>query len=136
MSAARRPTDNVALSPLSALRCGEPFARVLVVGEDERFRQCASRRLQSGGFNVVATDDGIDALAAAHADPPDLVVVDHVVGWVDVRYLLIRLKDDPLTADIPILLVAPNESATLARFCHALGAALLGKGLKDDAEDA
>lgn len=136
MSAARRPTDHVALGALSARRCGESFARVLVVGEDERFRQCASQRLQSGGFNVVATDDGIDALAAAHTDPPDLVVVDQIVGWIDVRYLLIRLKADALTAGIPILLVAPSVSTTLARLCHALGVALLISGPKDDAKDA
>jgi CheY-like chemotaxis protein len=89
------------------------------VGENEQVRRFASRRLRRVGFTVCETDNGIDALVLAHGDPPDLIVVDHVVGWLDVRYLLTLLRRDTRTAGIPILLITPRAGGALARECSS-----------------
>jgi DNA-binding response OmpR family regulator len=76
---------------------------------------------------VRATDNGIDALILAQGDPPDLIVVDQVVGWLDVRYLLTLLRRDARTTTTPILLITPRADGAFARYCHEFGTKLLVK---------
>lgn len=97
------------------------LTRVLVIAQDEKFCKWADRRLRSDGFAVVTTDDGIDAIAMAQSDPPDLIVLGHVVRWLDARYLLTRLKRDAQTSKIPILLVATSSGDSPDEESHPLG---------------
>jgi CheY-like chemotaxis protein len=50
--------------------------RVLVVDDDVTVSDVVSRYLVRAGFDVSVVTDGRQALAAAAADPPDLVVLD------------------------------------------------------------
>ena len=119
-------TELRALAARSANLAG--FA--LVVAQDQRIQRWAGRRLQQAGFEVLLADDGMNALAAAHDDPPDLVVLDHVVAGVDVRYVLIQLRRDPATAHVSILLIAPTVSSAFEDVCHTFGVMLLVTGVR------
>jgi DNA-binding response OmpR family regulator len=66
-----------------------PSPRVLVVAKEECFQRWAHEQLQSAGFEVFMADDGIRASMVAENDPPDLIVVDHVVPSPDVLCLLL-----------------------------------------------
>jgi two-component system, OmpR family, KDP operon response regulator KdpE len=50
--------------------------RVLVVEDERGLRQALAINLKSRGYDVSAVADGAAALAAAAAEPPDLVVLD------------------------------------------------------------
>jgi len=125
---ARKASDHRAgITRSAAADGGHLAARALIIAEDGRFRHVVSHRLQKAGFGVETTDDGIEALSAAHRDPPDLIVVDHIVGWLDVGYMLTRLTGDLRTAGVPILLLAPIVDRVLARTCHGLGVTYMVK---------
>jgi DNA-binding response OmpR family regulator len=100
-------------------------ARVLVVGADERVRGWVCHRMRSVGFKVVAAEDVAGALVLTRADPPDLIVVSHVIGWLDVRCLLGLLRRDVRTATTSILLIAGHVDDGLQRFCRQLGVTLV-----------
>jgi CheY-like chemotaxis protein len=118
--------DNAVLDSRSAtVRLGTSAARALVVGEDKHLQQWAGGRLRQAGFEVLAADDGMDALDRARRDPPDLVVLHHIVAGVDARYVLIRLRRDPGTAHVPILLIAPCATNALGNVCRKFGVTLL-----------
>jgi len=102
-------------------------ARALVVAGDERVQRWAGGRLRQVGFEVCATGAGVDALRTAHRDPPDLIVLNHVVPGLDLRRMLTQLRCDPRTAHIPILLIAPGANHALAGVCHLLSVTLLVK---------
>ena len=87
-------------------------------------------RLRKVGFTVRTADNSIDTLIMAHGDPPHLIVVNHVVGWLDVRDLLTRLRRDVRTAGIPILLIMQCANVILARDCQRLNITLLVKSGK------
>lgn len=100
---------------------GLPAPRALIVAEEKRVRRWARRRMQGAGFNVRTTPAGVEALRTARGDPPDLIVVHHDVGWLNVRHLLTQLRNAGRTARIPILLIAPSADSILARACNAWG---------------
>lgn len=77
--------------------------RILVVEDDADNRRIVAKTLSVEGYEIVEATDGIQALARALADHPDLILMDlalpNMDGWEATR----RLKDDPRTRAIPVV---------------------------------
>ncbi len=63
-------------------------------------------RLLSERYDVTAVADGMAALAAARARPPDLVLSDVMMPMVNGFGVLRALRDNPATASIPVILLS------------------------------
>ncbi|MCK9872733.1 MULTISPECIES: response regulator transcription factor [Nocardiopsis] len=61
----------------------EATATVLVADDDRAIRDSLERALQLEGYRVRTVPDGVQALAAVHADPVDLLVLDVMMPGVD-----------------------------------------------------
>jgi CheY-like chemotaxis protein len=89
--------------------------KVLVVEDEAVPRRLLVLSLERIGFEVVACEDGPSALDAAQAEDFDAAVLDirlpKMHGW-DV---LARLREDPRTADLPVLVVTAYEGAESQR---------------------
>jgi two-component system cell cycle response regulator DivK len=79
------------------------MAKILLVEDNEFNRDMLSRRLQRRGFEVSIAEDGELGIAAAHANRPDLILMDMDLpvldGWEATR----RLKADSAMRAIPII---------------------------------
>jgi two-component system cell cycle response regulator DivK len=77
--------------------------RILLVEDNEMNRDMLSRRLIRRGYDVILAQDGKEALDAAAAQKPDLILMDMSLpvldGWEATR----RLKEDLTTAHIPVV---------------------------------
>jgi two-component system cell cycle response regulator DivK len=77
--------------------------RILVVEDDPDNRRIVAKVLSVEGYHVIEATDGIEALARARAERPDLILMDlalpNVDGWEATR----RLKSDPETRSIPVV---------------------------------
>jgi len=80
-------------------------ARVLLVDDDPRAREYL-RTLLSSRWNVEDVGDGSTALERALLSPPDLVVADVMMPGLDGLALLRRLRADPRTQGVPVILVS------------------------------
>ena len=80
-------------------------------------RTCAAYvgRLLGERWRVEAVGDGAAALAAAHREPPDVIVADVMMPELDGFELLAALRADSATRDIPVVLLSARagEEATL-----------------------
>jgi two-component system alkaline phosphatase synthesis response regulator PhoP len=86
--------------------------RILVVEDEEDLRELISYNLAKEGYQVSGVGTGEDALAAVGRQPPDLVVLDLLLPVVDGLDVCRRLKSDPRTQHVPILmLTAKTEEA-------------------------
>ena len=94
---------------------GPSAPRVLVAARDAALRGIARQRLTEGGFDVVATDDGLHALILAHDDPPDLIVVERGNDAFETAHVLRRLGGDRRTANVPVVVLEPSDSGTTWR---------------------
>jgi CheY-like chemotaxis protein/anti-sigma regulatory factor (Ser/Thr protein kinase) len=60
------------------------------------------------GYRVEVATDGLQGLAMARANPPDLVVIDINLPGIDGIELCRRLKGDPATRHIPLIALSAN----------------------------
>lgn len=86
---------------------GNPLRRPLIlVADDERdTRLIAYHVLMALGYGVVLASNGQEALALARKYRPDLVLTDQMMPGLDGRHLCLRLKEDPATKHIPVILM-------------------------------
>ena len=89
---------------------------VLVADDDDDILQLVSFRLQRAGYTVVTAADGQQALTAAREQRPDLAVLDVMMPGLNGYEVTRRLRADPATAGIPvILLTARVQEADVSR---------------------
>ncbi len=81
-------------------------ASVLVVDDNPGVVDLLCGQLRSAGYRCLAASDGPAALALAAAGPLDLVVLDRVLPGIDGLEVCRRLRSDPRTARIPILMLS------------------------------
>jgi|SRR5579875_310295 len=91
-------------------------ARVLVVDDDDVIRQLISVNLELEGFEVHTATDGLDALDRAKEVKPDVVTLDVMMPRLDGWGAAERLRADPETRGIPIVLLSARaQEADLQR---------------------
>jgi CheY-like chemotaxis protein len=77
--------------------------KILLVEDNEMNRDMLSRRLERRGYEVTLALDGEQAVAAARAESPNLILMDMSLpvldGWEAAR----QLKADPTTRAVPII---------------------------------
>ena len=81
---------------------GDLRARVLVVEDDPTIREVVVRYLEREGLTVEAVADGRDALEAAAAHWPDLVVLDLMLPGIDGLEVCRRLR---ARAPVPVIML-------------------------------
>ena len=98
--------------------------RILVVEDQEDNRQILRDLLTSVGYEIVHAEDGEQALSAAAAQRPDLILMDIQLPLLDGYEATRRIKADPALRAIPIIAVTSyalsgDESKALAAGCDA-----------------
>ncbi len=84
---------------------------VLVVDDDRSVARFIETNLRLEGFDVRLAHDGDDALDEVQRDAPDLVLLDWGMPRMDGIEVCERLRADPHTAHIPVLLVTGRSRA-------------------------
>ena len=84
----------------------DPARTVLVVEDDDAVSALLIDLLQERGYNAVPAYDGKTALSLARRLKPHLITLDLALPGVDGHAVLQRLKADPDTRDIPIVVIS------------------------------
>ena len=80
-------------------------ARILIVDDEERNRRLLVAMLEVEGYATTEAADGAQALDAAHANPPDLILLDVMMSGMDGYEVAQQLKADAVTKAIPVVMV-------------------------------
>ncbi|GAO02586.1 response regulator transcription factor [Anaeromyxobacter sp. PSR-1] len=84
--------------------------RILVAEDDPAVARLYTAYAQSRGHTVLVARDGAEAFTAAADQGPDLILLDVAMPKVDGRDALRRLKADPRTQGIPVLVISAAGS--------------------------
>ena len=102
--------------------------RVILIAErDQRVRELQEYFLGKAGFVVEFADDGQAAFERARLAAPSLVVTEILIPKLDGLALCRRLREDPLTRDVPVIVFSILAAA--ARAAEAGANAYLRKPL-------
>jgi CheY-like chemotaxis protein len=82
----------------------------LVVDDSMLIRHTVCRFLEERGFKVESATNGCEALEALQRLRPDLIITDMQMPKMSGSELITALKQQPGTADIPIVIVAGKQS--------------------------
>jgi DNA-binding response OmpR family regulator len=97
--------------------------RILIIEDDVGFRDLLRLHLSYAGYQVQLADDGITGGRALLAHPPDLVISDVNMPFLDGFQLLSLLRADAETAGIPVILLSGRSDSDAMAKAVELGAA-------------
>ncbi|WP_122466166.1 MULTISPECIES: response regulator [Brevundimonas] len=97
-------------------------ARLLFVDDDPILREFARVNLASESCDVEVAADGVEALERIAEQPFDLLLVDLEMPRMDGFELLGRLREDPRTAHLPVVVETGREDVTAIDRAFRMGA--------------
>jgi len=83
-----------------------PGQYILVVDDDDDFREALSEVLSEAGYPVQQAENGEVALARVAAEAPGIVLLDLKMPVMDGWGVIERMRQDPRTAHVPILILS------------------------------
>jgi two-component system cell cycle sensor histidine kinase/response regulator CckA len=102
--------------------------RILIVDDERPNRQLLEVILQPEGFFVQSAANGKEALALVAEQPPDLILLDIMMPDMDGYEVARKIKDDPATRNIPIIMItALNDRSARLQGLSAGAADFLAK---------
>lgn len=105
--------------------------KILVVDDDEHILGLLRHQLETDGYRVFTAQRGEDVSHIARSEQPDLITLDIILADMNGFEILEKLKEDPLTSRIPVIIVSVVPDAETRGL--ALGAAgYIGKPFEED----
>lgn len=94
--------------------------RILLVDDDDAIREVARTTLELvGGHEVATAASGTEGLEVARTYRPDVILLDVMMPGLDGPTTFTRLREQPETRDVPvILLTAKTQQADRRRFAE------------------
>lgn len=97
--------------------------RILVVDDEVYILHILDFSLGAEGYEVISANNGESAVEKARAERPDLIVLDIMMPVLDGFETCRRLKRDPATRDIPVVLLTAKGREVDRRLGFEVGAA-------------
>ncbi len=80
--------------------------KILIIEDDDFLKFLCAEKLTTTGFNVLGATSGEEGLEKAKTEKPDLILLDVILGGMDGFEVLKQLKEDPVTASIPVFFLS------------------------------
>ncbi|HXX00158.1 MAG TPA: response regulator, partial [Candidatus Acidoferrales bacterium] len=80
--------------------------KILLVEDSKTIRRENESALHHAGYEVICAEDGESALKLARERKPDLILLDLILPKISGPEVLKRLKREPATAGIPVVVLS------------------------------
>lgn len=94
---------------------------ILIIDDDDDLRTLLVYYFQSLGFDALETTNGIDGLAVAHHQKPDVVILDINMPNIDGFTTLETMRQNPKTKDIPVVVLSSFDHVDNRTQIHKTG---------------
>jgi DNA-binding response OmpR family regulator len=83
--------------------------QIMVVDDDQDTVAILARHLQREGFVPIEANSGAQCLKLVHENEVDVILLDLMMPEMDGFEVVKALKDDPMTAEIPIIMITARD---------------------------
>jgi two-component system, OmpR family, alkaline phosphatase synthesis response regulator PhoP len=80
--------------------------KILIIEDDPSFSRAINHIIQKEGYDVITANNGLTGLRMAQEEKPDLLVLDVMLPGLDGFEICFRLRRDPPTASLPIIMLS------------------------------
>lgn len=84
--------------------------KVLIVDDEESVQKILGDKVRGEGFKVESALDGVEALEKVKKEKPDLILLDIIMPKLDGISVLRKLKENPETDSIPVIILTNLSS--------------------------
>ncbi len=105
--------------PRESARSG---TRVLIVDDSPTVVTVLRKLMQQNDYRTFEAYSAEEALELVQREPPDLIFLDIVLPGMDGFSALRALRRDPITKDVPIIMISGNAQATEQFYVQRIGA--------------
>ncbi len=112
---------NVSCAPMKTEPSNSP-GKLLLIDDEEAFRQVIAKALIKHGFRVLAAADGKEGLRQAAENLPDLILCDLMMPRMSGYEVLAALRRDERLAEIPVIFLTGQSEPAEVRQGMNLGA--------------
>ena len=95
---------------------------VLIIDDDSAVRTVVNRILTRNGYEVLEAEYGQAGCGRAVSDKPDIILLDLMMPVMDGFQVLSKLKRNPETRDIPVIILTARIDAESEKRCMISGA--------------
>jgi len=103
--------DKIKLRFQTARVVSGDWRSVLVIDDDEALIKTVRPALISHGFSVLTAGTGEDGLIVARTQKPEIILLDVILPGIKGRDVCKKLKEDPVTKNIPVVFFTAKDSA-------------------------
>jgi CheY-like chemotaxis protein len=96
--------------------------RALVIDDSATVTAALARMLLQNHYEVDTAADAESGLAKIAAAPPEVIFLDIVLPGINGFEALRRIRRDPVSKDIPVIMMSGNEQATEQFYAQRIGA--------------
>jgi len=96
--------------------------KILLADDEHNLRMLVHTTLEDGEYEILEAANGTEALEMAKKEKPDLLVLDWMMPGLSGIEVAKRLRNDPDTADIPIIMLTARGQEKDREKGQALGA--------------
>jgi len=80
--------------------------KILIIEDDKFLRELIVRKLSQENFDVVEASDGEDGIKKVKETILDLLLLDLILPGIDGFEVLSKIKEEPATASIPVIILS------------------------------
>jgi DNA-binding response OmpR family regulator len=80
--------------------------KILIVEDDPSFSRAINHIIEKEGYDVITANNGLTGLRMAQGEKPDLLILDVMLPGLDGFEICNRLRRDPPTATLPIIMLS------------------------------
>ena len=103
-------------------RSARPGTRVLIIDDSPTIVALLKRMLLQNQYDVLEAFDAESGIEIARREVPGLIFLDIVLPGMDGFNALRTLRRDPITKDVPIIMISGNAQATEQFYVQRIGA--------------
>ncbi len=96
---------------------------ILLVEDQIEFLAVQKHYLERNGYQVISAENGIEAIRRARESLPNVILMDLSMPKLDGLTATRKLKEDPTTSNIPVILLTAHAYGSAGRRAREAGCA-------------
>ena len=82
------------------------MSKILIIEDDKFLSELLATKLTKEGFNVISAPNGEDGVIKTKSEKPEIILLDLMLPQMDGFEVMTNLKKDPVSSNIPIIILS------------------------------